>query len=188
VQPAAAVETKRRELRLAERQAVLAQLEAQIGSLAALDTKVAGAVRVLNEATAGLFSAIDAVAAALGTLNPGRYDGNYAYKLHAGLRDEILRSVMEFDRTVIEPGSLVGPVKVKLRQALAQLSFEAMEGQVTVAPGERLYKTRGRIGIRSVDLPDGSLIALRDDEVAAFEREAGKGWLVEEEPATQKSV
>jgi len=184
----AAIETKRRELRLAERQAVIAQLEAQIKGLDALDVKIGAAVRALKEATAGLFSAVDAVAGELGKLDARRFDGNYSYKLRAGIRDEILRSVQDFDRAVtIEPGTLVAPVKMRLKGACAQLSFEALEGRIPLAPNERLYRANGHIGIRGVALPPGSVIGLTDDEVAEFHRVNGKGWLIEEpteEPLT----
>ncbi len=164
----AKLEDEGRELARAERTAVIAQLESEIRGLDALDVKVGSAIRTLKESTAGLFSACSAVAEELQKIDAKRFDGGYAFKLRANIRDEIQRAVMNVDKPpTAEPYSFIESVKIKLRGACAQLAYESLS-QTDMVPqkGELLYKTQGWIGFRGIELAPGKLIALREDEAA----------------------
>ena len=132
------IEAKGRELVRAERAAVIAQLEVEIRGLAALDVKVSAAIRELKAATAGLFRACDTVAAELRELDAVRFDGGYSHKLRAGIRDAIMRAVVDVDQAPSpESPSFIEAVKIKLRSGLAQLSYESLEqSEIVPARGE----------------------------------------------------
>jgi hypothetical protein len=162
------IEAKGRELTRSERAAVIAQLEVEIKGLDALDAKVSTAIRDLKAATASLFTACDAVAGELRKLDAVRFDGGYPHKLRAGIRDAIMRAVVNVDHAPsAEAESFIEAVRIMLRSACGQLSYEILdENEITPAKGERLYRTQGWIGFRGVELAPGKLIALRDDEAA----------------------
>lgn len=172
----------------AERQAAISALENQIALLAPLDNGVESALAALKERSAALFTAVTGVAEQLHAMDENRFDGRFGYNLTSAVREAIHHRFEEMGFPNAEKrASFLERTTHQLRSAIEQLKYESLQGQIVPGKKEKLYRTLWRVyGLRHLDLPPGSLIALREDEAAPL-IEGGSLELVEQQSEVVRS-
>ncbi len=154
----------------AEREAAITSLQDQVDAFGPLDNAVEAALADLKAKSAALFAAVSGVADQLRAMDEKRFDGRYGYNLTSLVKESIHHRFEEmgFPNAEKRP-TFLERAKPNLERAIAQLRYESLQGQVVPAKKEKLYRAVGRIrGLRGLDLRNGCLIGLRDDEAAEF--------------------
>lgn len=180
----AKLNSAKRELARAEREAAIVRLEAQIESLSGLDNELETALAEVRKQTDVLIAAITEVAKLLEAMDPVRFDSRYCYSLCAKVRETCWHRFEELAMpSQSRRPSFSERAGRDFRRAVAQLKYMGLE-QVRPGRDERLYRTLCHIpGLRDVDLLPGQLIPLRGDEAAQLLKD-GSVELVKE-PAAQ---
>ena len=166
----ASIRGLREGLRRSQQQDVITDLSREIERLAPLDSELEQALALVKEKSSALFAAASAVGQELQRLDASRWE-NCAYELTSTITLAIRHRIEELSLpTATAPRlSFMARVQVRLRSAIAQLAFESLEGAITPAKGEQLFRTTQRLsGVRCLDLKPGALIALTADEAEPF--------------------